>query len=123
MSASAGSTVISMSLGGKYSSPIEEKALDKVARANILMVAAAGNAGEASHSYPASYDSVISVAAVDSTKNHASFSQRSSQIELAAPGVNIFSTVPVDRAFSKFNVTQDTINFQYYGMDGSVFIL
>ncbi|WP_304636485.1 MULTISPECIES: S8 family serine peptidase [Pseudoalteromonas] len=118
----AGSTVISMSLGGKYSSPIEEKALDKVARANILMVAAAGNAGEASHSYPASYDSVISVAAVDSTKNHASFSQRSSQIELAAPGVNIFSTVPVDRArFSKFNVTQDTVNFQYYGMDGSRF--
>ena len=118
----AGSTVISMSLGGKYSSPIEERAINKVARNNILMIAAAGNSGDASHSYPASYDSVVSVAAVDSVKQHASFSQRSSQVELSAPGVGVFSTIPVGKGrFSKFSVMQDDINFQHYALDGSRF--
>ncbi len=116
----AGSSIISMSLGGQFSSPLEERAIAKVARDNILMIAAAGNSGQASHSYPASYDSVVSVGAVNSVKQHANFSQRSTQVELSAPGVNILSTVPLDRGrFAKFNVTQSNINFQHYGMNGS----
>jgi subtilisin family serine protease len=61
---------------------------------NILVVAAAGNDGSSSYNYPASYPDVISVAAVDEGNNPAGFSQFNDQVDLAAPGVNIESTVP-----------------------------
>jgi serine protease len=60
----------------------------------ILSIAAAGNEGTNAHSYPASYDSVVSVAAIDSNKVVADFSQYTNQVELAAPGVGVLSTVP-----------------------------
>jgi len=44
--------------------------------------------------YPASYDGVISVAALEKNNELASFSQRNSRVDLAAPGVNILSTLP-----------------------------
>lgn len=48
-------------------------------------------------SYPASYSSVMSVAAVDSAKALASFSRGrgNSQVEIAAPGVGVLSTYPI----------------------------
>ncbi|WP_428819875.1 S8 family serine peptidase [Microbulbifer sp. MCCC 1A16149] len=92
--ADAGANVISMSLGGALENPIEERAINQAARDGVLMIAAAGNDGVAWHSYPASYDAVMSVAAVDGGNNHASFSQRTAQVEIAAPGVSTLSTVP-----------------------------
>ncbi|TXS95181.1 S8 family serine peptidase [Parahaliea maris] len=92
--AAAGANVISMSLGGGIQSPIEERAMDRATRDGILIIAAAGNDENAAHSYPASYDSVMSVAAIDSGNNHAYFSQRTAQVEIAGPGVNTLSTVP-----------------------------
>lgn len=89
-----GSTVVNMSLGGAGSSVAERNALQSIYDSGVLLVAAAGNAGNTSLSYPASYDSVISVAAVDHTKTLASFSQRNAQVELAAPGVDVRSTYP-----------------------------
>ena len=62
----------------------------------VLLVAAAGNDGSTNYLYPASYPSVISVAAVNSNKGLASFSQRNDQVDLAAPGVSVRSTVPPD---------------------------
>jgi subtilisin family serine protease len=90
----AGAKIISMSLGGSGSSTAESTAFQNLFDAGILSIAAAGNAGNASFSYPASYDSVMSVAAVDETKTVASFSQFNSQVEIAAPGVGVLSTVP-----------------------------
>ncbi|MCE9679352.1 S8 family serine peptidase [Shewanella sp. AS1] len=90
----AGSSVISMSLGGWLDSNIERRAMDKAAKEGILMIAAAGNDANAAHSYPASYDSVMSVAAIDFVEKHASFSQRTSQVEISGPGVQTLSTVP-----------------------------
>ena len=55
-------------------------------------------------SYPASYDSVVSVAAVDSSGNHASFSQYNNQVEVAAPGVGVRSTLPGNR-YASYNGT------------------
>ncbi|MFY8275384.1 S8 family peptidase [Pseudoalteromonas sp. SSDWG2] len=92
--ADAGSKVINMSLGGAFSTKVEERAFARIQRAGVLSVAAAGNDGNATFSYPASYDSVVSVAAIDSNMDHASFSQRTSQVELAGPGVNVISTYP-----------------------------
>src|SRR5688500_16548518 len=92
--AAAGAKVISMSLGGSTSSTTERTAFDSLDAQGILSIAAAGNDGNTAHSYPASYDSVVSVAAVDSTKTVADFSQQTTQVELAAPGVGVLSTVP-----------------------------
>lgn len=90
----AGSDVISMSLGGGASSTTERNAFASALNNNVLSIAAAGNSGNSSLSYPASYDEVVSVAAVDSSGNRASFSQYNSQVEIAAPGVSVNSTYP-----------------------------
>lgn len=91
----AGANVVSMSLGGgKGIGPWEEQAFDDAYSAGVLSVAAAGNDGSTNLSYPASYDSVVSVAAIDETKTVADFSQKNAQVELAAPGVSVLSTVP-----------------------------
>jgi subtilisin family serine protease len=92
--ADANANVISMSLGGSRPNGKEKRAFDSLYNQGILHVAAAGNAGDTSYSYPASYDSVISVAAVDESNVVASFSQQNDQVELAAPGVRVLSTVP-----------------------------
>lgn len=89
----SGSKIISMSIGGGASSTTEENAFIAANNAGMLHIAAAGNDGNTSLSYPASYDSVMSVAAIDSSKNLASFSQRNAQVEIAAPGVAVTSTV------------------------------
>ncbi|WMS86020.1 S8 family serine peptidase [Pleionea litopenaei] len=90
---SAGSDVISMSLGGGASSTAERNAFASALNNGVLSIAAAGNSGNSSLSYPASYDEVMSVAAVNSSGTRASFSQYNSQVEIAAPGVSVLSTV------------------------------
>jgi len=86
--------VISMSLGGASPSDVEEQALiDAHTLHNALSVAAAGNDGDATFSYPASYDSVVSVAAVDADEAVTDFSQYNAQVEVAAPGKHVLSTV------------------------------
>ncbi len=88
----AGAKVVSMSLGGSGSSTTERDALNAFYNGGMLLVAAAGNAGNSSLSYPASYPAVVSVASVDSSKNRSSFSQYNSQVEIAAPGSSVQST-------------------------------
>ncbi len=91
----AGANIISMSLGGSRSNTTEKNGFASLYNSyNILSIAAAGNDGTTGFSYPASYDSVVSIAAIDSNKAWASFSQYNSQVELAAPGVGVLSTVP-----------------------------
>ncbi|MDQ3038743.1 MAG: S8 family serine peptidase, partial [Pseudomonadota bacterium] len=92
--ASAGARVINMSLGGSTRSVTEENAFNSVNSNGVLSIAAAGNAGTSALSYPASYSSVMSVAATDSNNVVASFSQFNSQVEIAAPGVGVLSTYP-----------------------------
>lgn len=90
----AGAKVVSMSLGGRFKSQTESTAFANAEGAGILSIAAAGNAGNKTISYPAGYASVMSVAAVDQNKARASFSQRNADVEIAAPGVGVLSTVP-----------------------------
>lgn len=107
--------VVSMSLGGSFSSSVENNAFQKAYSQGVLSVAAAGNGGNKRNSYPASYASVISVAAVDSNKNIASFSQQNSQVELAAPGVGVLSTVP----FASSSLTVGGTSYHGENIDGS----
>jgi serine protease len=90
-----GANVISMSLGGSVKVKSEEDAFQQLSDQGVLSVAAAGNSGNNQMSYPASYPAVISVAALDENNLVADFSQRNNQVELAAPGVNVLSTVPI----------------------------
>jgi len=96
---SNGSNVINMSLGGTGSSVSEKKGIQDAYDAGVLLIAAAGNDGVATsttdvESFPASYDSVMSVAAIDSAKALADFSQKNSQVEISGPGVDVYSTYP-----------------------------
>jgi len=90
----AGADIISMSLGGTSKSRTEDRAFSKLYNEGILPIAAAGNDGNTRKSYPASYNSVMSVAAVDVNNIVAGFSQQNSSVEIAAPGVAVLSTVP-----------------------------
>ncbi len=91
--ADEGANVISMSLGGgDYSAP-EHEGYEAIANKNVLILAAAGNDGNTELAYPASYDSIMSVGAVDSNNQHAYFSQFNRAVEIAAPGMSILSTV------------------------------
>jgi len=97
-----GSTIISMSLGGPSYSLAQENAFEKMYNDGVIIIAAAGNNGSSNYSYPASYNSVISVGAINRDKTLASFSQRNNQVDLVAPGVNVRSTFPGEkyRSFS-----------------------
>nr|WP_223700508.1 S8 family peptidase [Sutcliffiella deserti] len=91
--------VINMSLGGSTGSTTLKQASDNAYNSGIVVVAAAGNSGSFfglinTIGYPARYDSVIAVGAVDSNNNRASFSSVGSQLEVMAPGVDINSTLP-----------------------------
>ena len=90
----AGANVVSMSLGGSRSVRAEKTAFSNAYSAGVLSIAAAGNDGTSAYSYPASYDSVMSVAAIDANKVVADFSQYNSAVEIAAPGVGVLSTLP-----------------------------
>lgn len=111
-----GADIISMSLGGGTSSTAEASAFQNLFNQGVLSIAAAGNDGNRRHSYPASYDSVISVAAVDANKVRADFSQYTNQVELSAPGVAVLSTVP----WSAASTTVDDTGYLVSAMDGSV---
>jgi len=88
--------IISMSLSGSSGPNAERKAFDALYYEDgILSVAAASNDGTRQRVFPASYDSVISVAATDSDNLVADFSNQNRWVELAAPGVGVLSTVPL----------------------------
>ena len=121
-----GAKVINMSLGGASSSATESASMQAAADSGVLLIAASGNDGDNSLSYPASYDSVISVAAVDETGLHAEFSQYTAQVEIAGPGEAVLSTVAGDGRLGSITVNGttyagDRVNSQsrYVSVNGS----
>jgi hypothetical protein len=116
-----GARIISMSLGGGGGSTTERNTVDTLYNAGILLFAAAGNAGNTATSFPAGYTNVISVAAVDQNNVRASFSQVNSDVELAAPGVAVLSTIPASVAGDEFVLALSSgVNFTATAMIGSV---
>jgi thermitase len=90
--AKEGADIISMSLGGIYDRDYLRTACEYAVSKGCVLVAAAGNEGSGNILYPAGYDSVICVGAINSSNLRASFSNYGSQMELVAPGVDILST-------------------------------
>jgi thermitase len=90
-----GAKVISLSLGGPGSTTLStavKNAWANGGRGGSVIVAAAGNDGDATVEYPAGYPQVVSVAAVDDAGSRAPFSNANAKVELAAPGVDVLST-------------------------------
>ena len=88
-----GANVISMSLGGGFSSFERDLFQDLYDNFGILNIAAAGNSGNGVQPlFPARYPHVMAVSAIDFNDQLAPFSNTGAEIELAAPGVGIRST-------------------------------
>lgn len=113
--ADQGADIINMSLGGGFSSTENAIFQSLYDSNNMLSIAAAGNDANDDASYPASYDSVISVAALDINEAHADFSQYPPTnddpnnppanvewdvVELAAGGADVYSTWPTVNTFN-----------------------
>lgn len=81
--------VINLSLGGDVESQTLRSAIDRAVAAGITVVAAAGNDGRSSLSFPASMANVISVGAVDGRKRRTSYSNYGSGLDVVAPGGDI----------------------------------
>ena len=74
-----------------------EEAVDDALDQDVVVVASAGNdglGGNVKETYPASYEGVLAVAASDRNNERASFSQSGDFVGVAAPGVDMISTVP-----------------------------
>ncbi|MFJ8887007.1 type VII secretion-associated serine protease mycosin [Streptomyces sp. NPDC102402] len=77
--------------------PLLEEAVNAALAKEIVVVASAGNdglGGNVKKTYPASYDGVLAVAASDRNNERAAFSQSGDFVGIAAPGVDMVSTVP-----------------------------
>jgi len=86
--------VINMSFGISTNSRTVREAVAAAIAANIVVTGSAGNANSSTPQYPASYPSVLSVAATDLADKKGSFSNYGSSISVSAPGVNIISAYP-----------------------------
>ena len=78
--------VINLSLGGGGFSQGVQDLVTEVRTQGVIIIAAAGNDNDNAPFYPASYDGVVSVSAVDINKEQASYSNFGAGIDVAAPG-------------------------------------
>jgi thermitase len=110
LAADNGADVLSMSLGGPATAQgmrAYKQAVDYANKKGAIVVVAAGNENiDASRRLPAAVDGVVTVAAVDAELNKATFSNDVSQLKMgiAAPGVQVYSTIPNNR-YEFFNGT------------------
>ena len=117
--------IINMSLGGAGFSQSTQALINEVTQAGVIIVAAAGNEATNAPGYPASYDGVISVSAVDSQRRAAPYSNSGSRIDIAAPGgdngIDINGDGYPDGVLSTGGsvATSGTINFVYSFLNGT----
>ena len=89
-----GARVLNLSFGGETSSQTIEDAVSYARTQGCLIVAAAGNdlIQPAPVEYPAALDGVLAVAATTNADDPWAYSNRGPEVDVAAPGVDIFST-------------------------------
>jgi hypothetical protein len=81
-----GARIVNVSLDGAGSDPAEQSAVAYASSHNVLVVAAAGNSGDATPHYPAAYSSVLAVAGTDQDNVLYPWSTRGDWVNIAAPG-------------------------------------
>ncbi|WP_137287556.1 S8 family peptidase [Halorussus salinisoli] len=94
--ADQGWDVGSLSLGGDSGSSALKDAVQYATDNGVLLVAAAGNDGSCTDcvGYPAAYSEVMAVSSTASDDSLSDFSSQGPEVEIAAPGTDIYSTVP-----------------------------
>ncbi|KYD27492.1 S8 family peptidase [Parageobacillus toebii] len=89
--------ILNFSLQTTIDNSVLRNAIQKAYENNILLVASAGNMGGTKKvdtvTYPAAYDEVIAVAAVDKNGERASYSSTGKRIDISAPGDYVYTTV------------------------------
>jgi subtilisin family serine protease len=91
-----GAKVLNLSLGGESASQALQDAVEYVTSHGALVMGAAGNCvPTCSVIYPAAYPASVAIAATDGSDLRAWFSSYGPEVDVAAPGVNIYSTVRV----------------------------
>lgn len=90
-----GANVINMSLGSDHPSGVEKEAIEYAHSKGVTVIAAAGNSGRAV-GYPAAFDHVVAVSAIDSSGTITDFSSRGPQVDIAAPGKDILQQTICD---------------------------
>lgn len=81
-----GADVINMSLGGGGESQLMSEAINYAHSKGVVIIAAAGNSGESSASYPARYPRVVGVAALDAAGQKTPYSNFGAGVDISAPG-------------------------------------
>lgn len=89
--ADQGAAVINLSVGSTRDARAVEAAVAYAEGQGALVVAAAGNSNRSTPEYPAAYDTVLSVNAIDAKERRAGFSNYGETVDVAAPGVEIWS--------------------------------
>ncbi|HUF61359.1 MAG TPA: S8 family serine peptidase [Verrucomicrobiales bacterium] len=89
--ADAGAQIINVSLASQGDSPVVREAVEYAQSLGAVIVASAGNEGLDSMSYPAAYDNVVSVGAIDARGEHLLFSNADNGLDLAAPGLEVYA--------------------------------
>ncbi len=97
--------IINMSFGLYKDYPIIDAVMDDAFQAGVLMVAASGNDGLALSAYPAGHDGVLSVAALDSLELLADFSNYGDNLDVCAPGVNLYSALAGEYDWGRWSGT------------------
>lgn len=87
----AGADLINISLGGFNDSGLLREAVDYAIANGVLVLASVGNQGVDRVQYPAAIDGVIGVGAVDALGSHLDFSNRGTEVDIAAPGFGVRS--------------------------------
>jgi subtilisin family serine protease/protocatechuate 3,4-dioxygenase beta subunit len=88
-----GAQIINLSLGGSDTSSTLEDAINYAWNKGVVVIAAAGNNGNSSPFYPAYYPNCIAIAATDANDALAPWSNRGDWVDVAAPGVSVYSTM------------------------------
>jgi len=105
-----GVDIINMSLGSASQPPDSfHNTIKDAYDRGIFIVAAAGNDGKAVN-WPARYDEVIAIGALDRTGNLAHFSSRSDEVDAVAPGVDIYAC-HLNKGYAKLNGTSQACPF------------
>lgn len=100
-----GAHVANYSFSADRGSSTERQAIEYAARRGVVQVAAAGNTGRRGVGYPAAYRQVIAVSATNQSDRLAKFSTWGPQVDVAAPGADILSTIPGTLLYARLSGT------------------
>lgn len=97
-----GADIINLSLGSFVGSQTEKDAVDYAVGKGVTVIASAGNSGGALPGYPARYDNVVAVGAIDPDGSRSSFSNKGGDIW--APGRDVH-TIYLNNGYKALNGT------------------